>query len=105
MIKHSSLLEPGSFWNSSPQFIDLLYNCAWYLYEVSDYDMCLRLVETGWTACEDKDSLQYAGLCNAAGGAYYELNRLGDCRKNWEIFLKLQEKLLPEDDLEVSTRF
>ena len=54
-------------------------------------------------ACEEKDSLQYATLCNVAGGAYYELNKLGECRKNWERFLQLQESKLSEDDIEVNT--
>jgi len=86
----------------SKQFIDLLANSAWYLYEVSDYEICLRVVETAWQACEDKDSLQYATLCNIAGGAYYELNRLNECRQHWERFLKIQETLLPEGSLERS---
>jgi hypothetical protein len=91
--------------NSSKEFIDLLANCAWYLYEVSDYDICLRVVETAWSACEDKESLQYGTLCNLAGVAYYDLNRLGDCRKHFEKFLKIQEMLLPDGSLEVSTLF
>jgi hypothetical protein len=87
--------------SSSSKFIDLQYNCAWYLYETSDYSGCLRVADTARMACEDKESLQYAGLCSAAGGAYYELNRLDKCRENWETFLRIQEQLLPENDLEV----
>jgi hypothetical protein len=33
---------------------------------------------------------------------YYELNKLGDCRKNLETFYHLQEKHLGKEDLEVS---
>jgi hypothetical protein len=86
----------------SRYFIDLLSNCAWYLYEASDYGMCLRLVETAWSACEDKTSLRYATLCNIAGGAYYELNKLAECRKYWERMMTIRDTLLPEHDLEVS---
>jgi len=64
--------------------------------------MCLRVVETAWSACEDKNSLRYATLCNIAGGAYYELNKLGECRKNWENMMAIRDALLSEDDLEVS---
>lgn len=85
-----------------PQFIELLYNAAWYLYEVGDYDVCLRLVETAWLACDDKKSLQYAWLCNVAGCAYYELNKLGECRKCWTTFFNIQEASLQENDLNVS---
>ena len=69
---------------------------------VSDYDMCLKMVETAWTACEDKDSLKYAILCHTAGSAYYELNRLTECRKHWTKMMDIRDTLLPEDDLEVS---
>ena len=54
-------------------------------------------------ACgNNTNTLQYATLCNIAGGAYYELNKLADCRLNWEKFLKIQDDLLPEGDIEVS---
>lgn len=78
-------------------------NCAWYLYETSDYDICLRMVETGQLACGDAtETMQYAVFCNIAGLTYYELNKLGDCRKNLEVFYHLQEKYLGRDELEVS---
>jgi hypothetical protein len=41
-------------------------------------------------------------LCHTAGSAYYELNRLTDCRKHWTKMMDIRETLLPEDDLEVS---
>jgi hypothetical protein len=70
--------------------------------ELSDYDMSLKLVQSAQLACGDStDSLAYATLCNVAGSAYYELNKLADCRKNWEISAQIQEKLLGENDLEV----
>jgi len=63
------------------------------MYEVSDYDMCLRLTETAGFACLDTESLRYATLCMTAGRAYYELNQLSKCRKKWE----------PKGHLEVRT--
>lgn len=86
----------------SPEFVKLLYNAAWYLYEVSDYDICLKLVETAWLACDDKDSLQYAELCNVAGCVYHETNKLGECRRHWLTFSKIQEASLPENHIDVS---
>jgi hypothetical protein len=86
---------------SSSKFIDLLSNCAWYVYEVSDYDLCLRLVDIAGAACEDTESLQYATLCNTVGGAYYELNQLLNCRKSWETCLQIREAKLPAGNLEV----
>lgn len=86
----------------SSKFIDLLSNCAWYSYEIGDYNLCISLADTARVACEDKESLQYATLCNIAGGAYFELNQLRECRINWETFLRIQETKLPEDHLELS---
>jgi hypothetical protein len=64
--------------------------------------MCLKLVHSAQLACGDNtDTLAYGTLCNVAGSAYYELNKLADCRKNWEISAQIQEKLLGENDLEV----
>ena len=80
----------------------LLYNAAWYLYEVSDYESCLKLVDSAWLACDDKESLQYAELCNVAGCVYHETNKLSECRKNWITFSKIQEVKLGENDLDVS---
>ena len=64
--------------------------------------MCLKLVGTASSACEDKNSLKYATLCFIAGGAYYELNKLGECRKHWEHMMAIRENLLSESDLDVS---
>jgi hypothetical protein len=60
------------------------------------------VVETASLACEDKESLQYAELCNIAGVCLLELNKLGECRKYMEMCLHLQEKLLLDNDTEVS---
>ena len=73
------------------------------MYEVSDYDMSLRLTETAGFACLDTESLRYATLCMTAGRAYYELNQLSKCRKKWELAMRIQEARLPKGHLEVRT--
>jgi hypothetical protein len=85
----------------SDEFVMLLANAAWYLYEVGDYDIGLRVVETAFLACENKRSLQYAVLSNVAGCAYFELNRQNECRRYWEVFSEIQDEKLPDDNLEV----
>jgi len=49
--------------------------------------------------------LQYATLCSAAGSAYYELNQLQECRKNWEKYLGISEAKLEKNDLELSSAY
>jgi hypothetical protein len=81
--------------------VKLLYNAAWFLYEDSDYDTCVRVVQAGWLACEEKGSLQWAELCNVAAAAYLELNKLEETRKNWTTTSEIHELMLEEDDLDV----
>jgi hypothetical protein len=56
--------------------------------------MSARVVETAIGACHDKDSLDCADLHNTAGARYFELNRLGDCRREWEETKRIRSKLL-----------
>jgi hypothetical protein len=67
--------------------------------EVGDYEFCARLVETASSACDDKSSLLYAELLNIAGARFYELNRLSDCRKAWEVTLRIRKERLPHDHI------
>lgn len=73
-----------------------------YLYEIGDYDTCLKLVNTASAACEDKTSVRYANLRNTAGTCYFDMNRLQDCRRDYEIALAVQESENGHDDVKVS---
>lgn len=69
---------------------------------MSDYDLCLLLVKSGKIACgENRNTLQFATLCNIAGCSYLELNRLRETREEWEEYLRLQQSLLEEGNLSV----
>jgi hypothetical protein len=48
-------------------------------------------------ACDDKNSLLYAQLLNITGSHYYDLNQLTDCRKAWEVVLKIRKEKLEHD--------
>ncbi|KAG4441573.1 hypothetical protein IFR05_002958 [Cadophora sp. M221] len=82
---------------SSPEFVQLLHHCGWYLFEVADYDVCNRVVETATAACDNKKSLLYADIRNTAGGRFYDLNELARCRRAWEDTLKIRKELLDHD--------
>jgi len=86
---------------SSDAFVRLLCNCARYLYEVGDYDFCVKVCETARLALVDEDSILHADICSSAGSALYELNRLDDCRKEWERFFRIQKEKLWDRELEV----
>ena len=55
------------------------------------------LVETASAACDDKNSARYANLRNTAAACGLDLNRLQDCRRDWEIALAIQEKESADD--------
>lgn len=88
--------------NPSLDFVRVLSNCGWYLYEVGDYGECLKMMETACSASEDKNTLLYSHLINTIGSAYFELNHLKKCRSNFESARDLREELLPENDLQVA---
>ena len=69
-----------------------------YLYEIGDYEVCGRVVETAIGACEDRTSWLYARLVDTAGSRYYAMNRLSDCRTSWETALNIRREHLPHDD-------
>jgi len=66
-----------------------------YLHELGDYEVSGHVLETALTACENRNSLLYADLRNTAGSRFYDLNRLGDCRKAWDEALAIRKSFLP----------
>jgi hypothetical protein len=68
-----------------------------YVYEIGDYEVCGRVIETAIGACEDKTSMLYARLVDTAGSRYYDLNRLSDCRTSWETTLQIRRERLAHD--------
>jgi hypothetical protein len=84
--------------SSTDELVKLIGHAAWYLYEVSNYDEALQIIEIGYTACADKESVLYADLCNTAGVCYTEKNFLSKCRSALETSLRIRRaKLLPKD--------
>jgi tetratricopeptide (TPR) repeat protein len=73
-----------------------------YLYQIGDYETCLQLVNTASNACKDKDSTVYAHLKIAAGTCYFDMNKLKDCRRDYEIALAIQEREGENNDLKAS---
>lgn len=73
-----------------------------YLYEVSDYDLSLRVIKTAFTACQDNRSSQYGSLCSTAGSCYYELNKLRASGEEYQKALEIRENEGNEDDTMLS---
>lgn len=53
-------------------------------------------------ACDDKNSARYANLRNTAGACCFDLNKLQDCRRDWEIALAIQESEDAHDEVKVA---
>jgi len=86
----------------SDYFVRLLSNCAWYLYEVGDYEVAKRMVETAQVACDDKNSLIYGKLLDILGSISFDLNLLSDCRTAWEATSKIRKAKLPHDSSRIA---
>jgi tetratricopeptide (TPR) repeat protein len=86
----------GAQLKSFGEFIELLNNSSWYLYEISDYTLSRKVIEIAKLTCENKESHTFSHLCNTQGANYYDLNRVVDCRRDWELALLIREKLKAE---------
>jgi tetratricopeptide (TPR) repeat protein len=93
-IGKSETTNPLGGMESAQTFVKLLASCAWYLYEIADYDECLNLVNYATAACENQESVEFAHLMNTKGSAYYEFNKLKPAREAFEIAEQLRKTLL-----------
>lgn len=84
--------------SADQDFIELLGNCAWYLFEIGDWGDCDKIIESAKTRCGDKTGLPYSHLLNTAGGSSFERNRLAAARVNLEESLRIRRKHLAPDD-------
>lgn len=94
---------PSGKLKGSPEFVQLLSNCAWYLFEVGDYEVAGRILETAASACDNKSSLVYAEIRNTAGARYYDLNRLTDCRMAYEECMRIRQEHLSHKDIGIAS--
>ena len=90
---------------SSADLDELLKNCAWYLFEIGEFGESLMLLDIAFDACEDKEGLIYAQLCNNAACIYYELNDLVRCRESNELARKIREEKLKSDDVDLANTY
>ncbi len=72
-----------------------------YFYEVGRLDDALQLLEIAFETVPDKESALYAHLCNSAACIYYEQNNLKACQEFNEMSLRIREKILAPDDLDL----
>jgi tetratricopeptide (TPR) repeat protein len=73
------------------------------LYEVSDYDECLKICDVGCSASASKRSIPYAHLLNTIGAIHYETNNLKASRKAFETVHRIRLELFGSKHLEVAT--
>jgi len=65
---------------------------------MSEYDLSRKVIDVAKSVCENKESHIYSLLCNTQGSNYYDLNKVVDCRRNYEMALRIREKLKAESD-------
>lgn len=101
-IEKSASDDPLKGIASSEIFVKLLANCAWYLDEVANHDVCLDLIAIACIACRDQNSLDYARLKNTEGLTYYKLNKLKRSREAHEIARQIRQSMLCAGHAEIA---
>lgn len=82
---------------STPEFDELLKNCAWYLVEIGEHEECLSLLDICFSACLDQKGLLYSQLCNTAMTVHFEANNLTECAKYRSKCMEIRTALLDPD--------
>lgn len=87
---------------SSPDMDELMKNCCWYQCESGHTEAALQSLEFATKISLDKESKEYATLCQAYACTYFELNRLQDCEKWNKECLRIRQIHLDEDDPDIA---
>ena len=74
-----------------------------YLYEVSDYVVCLDICSVGCSASASKRSEQYAHLLNSIGAIHFETNYLKASRKAFNDVRMIRLEIFGAEHLETAT--
>lgn len=85
--------------------IKLFIDCAWYLYEIGEFNDCLDLLAITRTACEDKSSYEYGLLCNHETCAYHDLFRLRECKRAGEECERVLRACQGRNDLDLGNAY
>ncbi|RSL88039.1 hypothetical protein CEP51_001902 [Fusarium floridanum] len=86
-------------------FVELMENCAWYMYEAGNRQGTIDLVTSGVNACGENDELGRAHLLNSKGLTYFFLNDLVQCREALAESQSIRERLLSSADEELANTY
>ena len=75
------------------------------LFEFGRLDDAQELLETAYETVPDKESALYAHLLNSAAVIYFERNELKLCQNCNDESLRIREKVLAPDDLDLMTSY
>ncbi|KAH6690247.1 hypothetical protein BKA61DRAFT_287339 [Leptodontidium sp. MPI-SDFR-AT-0119] len=102
LCKQYSEYSKSGVLKGSTEFVELLADSSWYLFELGDYDTCEQIIDTALMTCKDRKSLLYSRLRSTQGGLFFDLTLLSKCREAWEETLQIREEILPHDDPHVA---
>lgn len=73
-----------------------------FLYETGAWSEVIELMDVAFESCEDKESLDYAHLCNTWGCLQVERGRAQEAKKVLEDCLDIRRRVLDEDHVEIA---
>jgi len=90
---------------TSELFAELLKNATWYLQEIGELQECADLLQIACDACEDKNGLVYAYLCNTYVAISVDQNNMARGRFYSQKAIEIREAKLGKGDLDLSISY
>ncbi|KAI0875938.1 P-loop containing nucleoside triphosphate hydrolase protein [Hypoxylon argillaceum] len=91
-FKNPTKVMPGI--SPSPQFLTLMISATWYLFEIGEMAECKELLNIAIDACEDKEGIQFAWLCNTFASVAIDENDHETARLYCEKAISIREAKL-----------
>jgi tetratricopeptide (TPR) repeat protein len=97
--KKKSAAEPVE---TNTVFVNLLIDATWYLQEIGELQECLDLLDIAKDACPDRNSLEYAYLCNTHVTVAVDQNDIAMGRKYSQEALAIRKAWLPPNHMDLA---
>lgn len=87
---------------SSNDMDELMKDCCWYLVEAGKAEEALELLKFASEISINKESVEYATLCQGYAATSFQLNRLQDCRLWNERCLQIRQLHMEENNPDIA---
>ncbi|KAK3345809.1 hypothetical protein B0T25DRAFT_460837 [Lasiosphaeria hispida] len=86
-------------------FVTLMVNATWYLQEIGELQECLDMLEIATSACVDKNSFEYAYLCNTYVTVAVDQNDMEMGQNYSKKAIAIREAKLSPSNMELASSY